>query len=696
MGSDRVSFALDAILRSYGQVSFSRSRLSGALLLSATFVAPAVGLAGLFGAVGSLGLALALGLDKAQIREGLLGYNGLLVGLVLGATVEASLPLYALLALGLVVLLIVQTALGGLLRLHLRLPALSLPFVAASWVLLAAVPYVGGVHWRGQPAGLLALPSFDVLAPLSRLGAVVAVPHPIAGLLVLLAVATWSRIALVHGALGLLCWALFDAALVDLPLGLDRQTLSFSFLFTPIALGGIFYLPGRASLLVALLGSLGAGLLAVGLGAVGASVGLPLLSLPFNLAALSTVYALSLRGPDRAPRPVLWAGFNPEDTLHRHRNAQRRFPGASRLPLRLPFDGVWTCTQGNDGPHTHQGAWRHGLDFEIFGPDGSKHQGRGDQVTDYHCYGQPVLALAAGTVAQVVDGLADNTPGELDTRNAWGNLVLVEHGPGLFSMLAHLQPRSIRVKPGDRVQAGQVLARCGASGRAPLPHLHVQLQATATVGDATLPLVFSEICREGAGACRIEAAALPVAGEAVRHPPVDAAIEGALRLAPGSRIRMVCTEDGRVCTQRVRSEVDALGARSLVDEETGARLHFDHGAGRFIAYDHQGPRRGGLFALYLALPRLPFVAGPLSWTDHLDGRRLRGSALDPLLDLMSLLRPPGDAPVHYQADDEGGDRVIRGEAPGLRTLALLRPIEGGLYLHIHLDERVWEVECTPC
>ena len=56
-----------------------------------------------------------------------------------------------------------------------------------------------------------------------------------------------------------------------------------------------------------------------------------------------------------------------------------------------------------------------------------------------------------------------------------GNTVVIDHGLGLFSMLAHLS--AIDVQEGDVVAAGEVVGQVGATGRVTGPHLHWAVRA---------------------------------------------------------------------------------------------------------------------------------------------------------------------------------------------------------------------------
>jgi murein DD-endopeptidase MepM/ murein hydrolase activator NlpD len=76
-------------------------------------------------------------------------------------------------------------------------------------------------------------------------------------------------------------------------------------------------------------------------------------------------------------------------------------------------------------------------------------------------YGHAVPAAAQGRVVSAGD------------QGGYGLTVVVEHPGGLQSRYAHLS--SYEVKPGDQVQAGQVIGRVGQTGRATGPHLHFEL-----------------------------------------------------------------------------------------------------------------------------------------------------------------------------------------------------------------------------
>ncbi|MEJ5197919.1 MAG: M23 family metallopeptidase [Anaerolineae bacterium] len=76
--------------------------------------------------------------------------------------------------------------------------------------------------------------------------------------------------------------------------------------------------------------------------------------------------------------------------------------------------------------------------------------------------GAPVVAPAAGRVV-----LAE----ELFVR---GNAVILDHGNGVFTGYWHLA--SLNVRPGERVERGQLLGAVGSTGLSTGPHLHWELR----------------------------------------------------------------------------------------------------------------------------------------------------------------------------------------------------------------------------
>lgn len=101
--------------------------------------------------------------------------------------------------------------------------------------------------------------------------------------------------------------------------------------------------------------------------------------------------------------------------------------------------------------------------------------------------GVAARATAGGLVAAVRDGMADvsvNLVGRdaVDDRPG-GNSLAIRHDDGLYTTYKHLRRGSIRVREGDRVRKGQVVAEVGMSGAAAAPQLAFTVRRDATVID---------------------------------------------------------------------------------------------------------------------------------------------------------------------------------------------------------------------
>src|SRR5262249_23673613 len=131
---------------------------------------------------------------------------------------------------------------------------------------------------------------------------------------------------------------------------------------------------------------------------------------------------------------------------------------------------------------------RFAIDWAKIGPNGNVYRGDPSKNVNYFGYGAEVLAVGDAVVVGVKDGMPENIPSEKERAipislfNAGGNSIMLDLGNSRFAFYAHLQPQSLRVKVGDKVRRGQVLALLGNSGNATGPHLHFH------VVDANMPL----------------------------------------------------------------------------------------------------------------------------------------------------------------------------------------------------------------
>ena len=177
-------------------------------------------------------------------------------------------------------------------------------------------------------------------------------------------------------------------------------------------------------------------------------------------------------------------------------------------PLR---GGRWVAVGGPLGPHRRalqpiNGALPNGQRFAVdfsalLDAKGRTHVGNSSRHSSYFNYGQPVLAVGAGTVVDAVDRYPDQIPNHnvhVSTEAGDGNHVIIKLGNGVFAAYAHLKPGSVRVRIGQRVRAGQVLGQLGNSGETSGPHLHFQLMTRPSVADSDgLPFVLDEFRLDG-------------------------------------------------------------------------------------------------------------------------------------------------------------------------------------------------------
>ena len=109
--------------------------------------------------------------------------------------------------------------------------------------------------------------------------------------------------------------------------------------------------------------------------------------------------------------------------------------------------------------------------------------------------GTDIVAARDGVVIDV-DG--SNFSGGPDEQRfaKLANYVRILHDDGTFAVYAHLNRSSIRVKPGDRVAAGEYIADSGNTGFSSGPHLHFAVQRNAGMRIESLPINFVDATGE--------------------------------------------------------------------------------------------------------------------------------------------------------------------------------------------------------
>lgn len=90
-------------------------------------------------------------------------------------------------------------------------------------------------------------------------------------------------------------------------------------------------------------------------------------------------------------------------------------------------------------------------------------------------YGAPIVAAAKGKVIVVstIPGY-DPVNGTNTGGTGYGNYIIIDHGGGISTLYAHT--KLIKVRVGQIVNAGELIALCGSTGTSTGPHLHFEVR----------------------------------------------------------------------------------------------------------------------------------------------------------------------------------------------------------------------------
>ncbi len=553
---EKIQPFIEGVFNAYSEVFFSDSKVFGSILVAITFLDWPLGVAGLVSVLVANGTAYRLGFDEYHIRRGYYGFNALLAGLGLALYYEPSLVLFMILMVASLFSLFITISLKGFFG-NYGLPYLSLPFIITLWIIiLASNDFVnlglnergiytlntiysrGGVNLINFYEWIENIPLYDSLKIyLKSLASIFFQQNMFSGILIAFGLLWFSRIAFSLSLIGFYAAYFFYGFI-----GADFETLNytyigFNYILASIAIGGYFLIPSKTTymwivLIIPLLA-----VLTVSLSKIFAVWNLSIYALSFNVIVLLFLYVLKLRGQTaKKPIEVFIQNNSPEKNFYAWKSEMERFGNRSFVVIKLPFFGTWSVSQGHTGEYTHKGDWRHAWDFVILNNKGLQYKNEGNIHEDYYCFDKAVVAPADGIIIDVINNIADNPVGDVNTIDNWGNTVVIKHNDYLYSKLSHLKENSIEVKEGQKVKFGAIIGKCGNSGRSPYPHLHFQLQGTPYIGSTTLNHPIASYITEVNGEYELQLYDIPKEGDLLSNIQPDELLSTAFHFTPGEKM----------------------------------------------------------------------------------------------------------------------------------------------------------------
>jgi len=613
------SFFSDSLLNSYSQIFFSIYKPFSLFILAVTFIDFYTGLMGLLAVVTTSTAAFALNLNKSIIAKGLYGFNGLLVGLGLGLYYSLSWHLVFIVFLAAVFTLFISVAMQGVIGKY-QLPYLSIPFLVGMWTFTLATKHFEalGISERGiytmnelYVVGghkLVQMYEFFNKAPIPEivktycisLSAILFQYNVLAGFLIAIGLLLFSRIAFTLSIIGFsIAYGFYHVIDADITL-LEYSYIGFNYILTSIAIGGFFLIPSvRSYFSVSILVPLVA-ILSISMSSIFYKYNLAIYSLPFNMVVLLFLYVLKFRMTySEKLTEVYYQNNSPEKNLYTFINNQQRFQYLNYVSIKLPFMGKWTVAQGHDGEYTHQSDWRFAWDFVINDDKLKQFKNDGLVVEDYYCFNKPVMAPAEGTIEEILDNIDDNPIGDINLIHNWGNTIIIKHTEGVYSKLSHLRKGSIAVKKGDKVKQGQILAKCGNSGRSPYPHLHFQMQATPYIGSATIFTPFSNYLLHNNDAPEIKNLLAPKKDDVVSNTEVTELLSRAFHFIPGQQLHFSIKGDATQTDVRWDVKINSINQTYLECSNSKTKAYFVTQDDLFYFSHFEGKKESLLHHFYL-------------------------------------------------------------------------------------------------
>lgn len=616
-----IQYYLHAALNSYAILFFSQNKILGALLFFVSLFNIDAGLSGLVCVIGSLILVIVLGFNKEDIKLGLYSFNSLLVGIGFGTFFTFGYAYWLWLAAACLLCVVLSVNLTAFLAKY-ALPTLSIPFIIAFWIVLTAVNGYAGMGLLQKSSSLIfelntsASSHFakiwnffdginmpEYLALFFRsVSAVLFQNSILAGLLISIGFFIHSRIGFSLLVIGFIAACAINRLTGTYPEGISNYHLGANFMMVSCAIGGFFLIPSWRSYLWAVATIPFIFLVLNGLSRILGLYNLPVFSMPFCLVTLGLLYFFMLRKNPGKLQLTALQNYSPETNLYQFLNGQERLKDFRYFNLSLPFMGAWTVSQGYNGDITHKGNWSQALDFVLKDLDNKTYEFPGNKPEDYYCYNKPVLAVADGFVQQVVSHIDDNVIGHVNLNQNWGNTIVIKHAENFYTKVSHLKKNTAKVKAGDYVNKGDIIAFCGNSGRSPEPHLHFQVQSTPYIGSQTLAYPFAYFV--GQKSNELKSFEIPMENDTIQSQDINPYLKQAFSFQPGY-IARITDDKGNKETWEVFT--DDFNFNYFYCHENAATAYFISNANVFYFTRFYGNKKSILFLFHQSAYKINYT-----------------------------------------------------------------------------------------
>ncbi len=604
---------LRGLINSYAQIFFSQDKWFAIVLLVLSMLDLRLGLGGLTAVLLTNLIAHLLGFAKEKIESGFYGFNAIFIGISLVYKFHLNSSFLVLFFFS-VLLGFMLTILFETLFAKYKVPILTLPFVLTLFVVdlsfhtftnvqaivpferftivLAEqmkVPWYNAVHFFDN----IQLPPL-LYYYLKTIASIFFSNSLLVGALVVIALLFHSRIKSTVAFLGFVF-----AFVTSKMMGVDIQHLTqnlagVNYIFWGMALGSFFIIPNIYSYLLAVGLTPVLFLIYTGTETLISGIGLSSYTLSFSILAILILLILRQRSLSRFFVFPYIQYYNPEKTVYKNVNYMQRFGQGTLFKFQLPFLDKWTVSQGYDGGITHLGAWGKALDFVIQDEDGKSCFGKCSQKEDFYSYNKPVLAPAEGYVYMISNITEDNEINDVDTQKNWGNTIIINHLNGLFTQLSHLKKDSFKVRIGDFVTKGTIVAACGNSGRSPQPHIHFQVQLSPEIGAATYPYSLGYFFEQSENGPVLHMGKTPQENSVVYNVPSSDLLFNAFDLKPGRVLYVKYNNEDFVWPVAT----DAYNKTYIYCKKSKSTVYFENDGTMFYFTDFEGKKSSPLYLFY--------------------------------------------------------------------------------------------------